>query len=411
MDRPPDIRRVRRLAEERSGDSMNHKSHRNRISRYLQDLIPVTFALETAEEFQVIGTGPAQFKVRIRREIPRKELMRSTSLALGEAYMRGDLDVDRDLYQVLDLFLGEIGRFRRSPRALKGILEGSLDIMKQKDEVSFHYDIGNDFYKLWLDETMSYSCGYFAHTGTSLFEAQVAKVDRILNKLQLKEGMKLLDIGCGWGFLLKRAAQRYGVQGVGITLSEEQYRSFSQDIEEGNLQGKLEVHQMDYRDLAKCGMTFDRVVSVGMLEHVGRGNYGRFLASVDEVLRPGGLFLLHYISALKEHSGDPFLRKYIFPGGVIPSLREIISLLPDYRFYTLDVESLRRHYVRTLHCWRENFLKNREKILADHGEEFVRMWDLYLASCGAAFHNGVIDLHQILVSKGVNNELGMRRGV
>ena len=135
--------------------------------------------------------------------------------------------------------------------------------------------IGNDFYKLWLDETMSYSCGYFAHTGTSLFEAQVAKVDRILNKLQLKEGMKLLDIGCG--FLLKRAAQRYGVQGVGITLSEERYRSFSQDIEEGNLQGKLEVHQM------------------------------------------------------------------------------------DYRFYTLDVESLRRHYVRTLHCWRENFLKNRKR--------------------------------------------------
>jgi len=299
-------------------------SQKNRISQYLQDLIPVTFALETAEEFQVIGSGPVQFKVRVRQEIPKKELVRSTSLALGEAYMRGDIEVDRDLYEVLDLFLGNMERFRRSPHALKGILNTSLDMTKQKEEVSSHYDIGNDFYELWLDETMSYSCGYFAHTGTSLFEAQVAKADRILNKLQLKEGMKLLDIGCGWGFLLKRAAQRYGVQGVGITLSEERYRSFSQDIEEGNLQGKLEVHQM------------------------------------------------------------------------------------DYRFYTLDVESLRRHYVRTLHCWRENFLKNRDKILADNGEEFVRMWDLYLASCGAAFHNGVIDLHQILVSKGVNNELWMR---
>lgn len=386
-------------------------SHKNRISQYLQNLIPVTFALETAEEFQVIGSGPVQFRVRVKGEIPRKELLRSTSLALGEAYMRGDIEVDRDLYEVLDLFLGHMDRFKRSSRALKGILDTSLDRKKQKEEVSSHYDIGNDFYELWLDETMSYSCGYFAHTGTSLFEAQVAKVDHILEKLQLKEGMKLLDIGCGWGFLLKRAAERYGVQGVGITLSEEQYRRFAQDIQEGRLQEMLEVHQMDYRELAKCGMKFDRVVSVGMLEHVGRGNYGRFLASVDEVLKPGGLFLLHYISALKEHSGDPFIRKYIFPGGVIPSLREIISLLPDYRFYTLDVESLRQHYVRTLHCWRENFLKNGEKIVEKYGEEFARMWELYLASCAATFHNGVIDLHQILVSKGVNNELGMRRVV
>lgn len=389
-------------------DSMSHK---NRISQYLQNLIPVTFALETAEEFQVIGSGPVQFRVRVKGEIPRKELLRSTSLALGEAYMRGDIEVDRDLYEVLDLFLGHMDRFKRSSRALKGILDTSLDRKKQKEEVSSHYDIGNDFYELWLDETMSYSCGYFTHTGTSLFEAQVAKVDHILEKLQLKEGMKLLDIGCGWGFLLKRAAERYGVQGVGITLSEEQYRRFSQDIQEGRLQEMLEVHQMDYRELAKCGMKFDRVVSVGMLEHVGRGNYGRFLASVDEVLKPGGLFLLHYISALKEHSGDPFIRKYIFPGGVIPSLREIISLLPDYQFYTLDVESLRQHYVRTLHCWRENFLKNGEKIVEKYGEEFARMWELYLASCAATFHNGVIDLHQILVSKGVNNELGMRRVV
>lgn len=386
-------------------------SHKNRISQYLQNLIPVTFALETAEEFQVIGSGPVQFRVRVKGEIPRKELLRSTSLALGEAYMRGDIEVDRDLYEVLDLFLGHMDRFKRSSRALKGILDTSLDRKKQKEEVSSHYDIGNDFYELWLDETMSYSCGYFTHIGTSLFEAQVAKVDHILEKLQLKEGMKLLDIGCGWGFLLKRAAERYGVQGVGITLSEEQYRRFSQDIQEGRLQEMLEVHQMDYRELAKCGMKFDRVVSVGMLEHVGRGNYGRFLASVDEVLKPGGLFLLHYISALKEHSGDPFIRKYIFPGGVIPSLREIISLLPDYQFYTLDVESLRQHYVRTLHCWRENFLKNGEKIVEKYGEEFARMWELYLASCAATFHNGVIDLHQILVSKGVNNELGMRRVV
>ncbi len=387
---------------------MNHK---NLIGKYLQDLVPVTFALETAEEFQVIGTGPVQFHVKIRQEIPKKELMRSTSLALGEAYMRGDIELDRDLYEVLDLFLGEMDRFKRSPRALHGLLSTSLNPKIQGENVRAHYDIGNDFYELWLDETMSYSCGYFAKPETTLFEAQVGKVDHILEKLHLKEGMKLLDIGCGWGFLLKRAAARYGVKGVGITLSEEQHGKLCDEIRQEHLQGKLEVHLMDYRDLAKCGMRFDRVVSVGMLEHVGRGNYDTFLESVDRVLKPGGLFLLHYISALKEHSGDPFIRKYIFPGGVIPSLREILNLLPEYRFYTLDVESLRRHYTQTLLCWRENFLGHRRQIEEKYGREFTRMWELYLASCAASFHNGVIDLHQILVSKGVNNDLPMTRVV
>ena len=168
---------------------------------------------------------------------------------------------------------------------------------------------------------------------------------------------------------------------------------------------------MDYRDLEKSGMEFDRVVSVGMIEHVGRGNYELFMKNVDAVLKPRGLFLLHYISALREHPGDVWIRKYIFPGGTVPSLREIINILPDYNFYTLDVESLRRHYNRTLLCWRENFKKCRAQVAAEKGEEFARMWELYLAACAATFHNGIIDLHQILISKGVNNDLPMRRVV
>ena len=168
---------------------------------------------------------------------------------------------------------------------------------------------------------------------------------------------------------------------------------------------------MDYRDLKKTGLAFDRAVSVGMLEHVGRGNYGEFLDCVNSVLAPGGLFLLHYISALKEHPGDAWMKKYIFPGGTIPSLREIIALMADYNFYTLDVESLRRHYSRTLLCWRKNFTEHVDEIRAARGEEFVRMWDLYLAACAATFKNGIIDLHQILMSKGVNNDLPMLRTV
>ncbi|MCI8268459.1 MAG: class I SAM-dependent methyltransferase [Lachnospiraceae bacterium] len=379
------------------------------ISRYLQELIPVAFELETAQEFHTLGTGPAQFKVKLNREIPKKELLKSTSLALGEAYIRGDIELDRDLYEVLDMFLGQMEHFRLNPMALHGLLHSSLAEKNQRQEVSSHYDMGNDFYRLWLDETMSYSCGYFRNPGDTLFEAQVAKVDHILKKLHLEMGMTLLDIGCGWGFLLMRAAKRYGVKGVGITLSEEQYQQFSREIREQKLEDRLEVRRLDYRELEKSGLQFDRVVSVGMIEHVGRGNYERFLKNVVQVLKPGGLFLLHFISAQKEHAGDPFIRKYIFPGGVIPSLREIVNLLPEYELRTLDVESLRRHYTKTLLCWRENFQKSKEVIAAGRGEEFVRMWDLYLTSCAAAFHQGIVDLHQILLSKGVNNELPMVR--
>lgn len=381
------------------------------ITDYLGDIIPVSFCIRTQKGVQKIGEGNPEFTVILNKEPDKKELFISTSLALGEGYMRGDIDTDRDLYEVLDLFMGQMGKFHKDKSALRKLLHTSKGAKNQKKEVSSHYDIGNDFYSLWLDESMSYSCGYFQNKEDTLYEAQIHKVDHILEKLHLQEGEKLLDVGCGWGFLLKRAAEKYGVKGVGITLSKEQYEKFSGDIEKEGLSDRLEVRLMDYRELSDSGMQFDKVVSVGMIEHVGRGNYELFMKNVEKVLKPGGLFLLHYISAQKEHEGDPWVRKYIFPGGTIPSLREIMNLLPEYNFYTLDVESLRRHYTRTLLCWRENFLKHREEIAAEKGEEFARMWELYLASCAATFHNGIIDLHQILVSKGVNNELPMNRVV
>ena len=382
------------------------------IKEYLGHIIPVTFCLKSGGEVSQIGNASVpEFTVTLNKNLEQKELLTSTSLALGEAYMRGDLEVDRDLYEVLDLFMGEMGKFTTDKSALRKLITTSKSKKNQKKEVTSHYDIDNDFYRLWLDETMSYSCGYFKEDSYTLYQAQVGKVHHILDKLHLEEGMTLLDIGCGWGFLLKEAAKKYGVKGTGITLSQEQYKKFSDDIEKEGLQDLLSVKLMDYRDLEKSGLQFDRVVSVGMLEHVGRGNYELFLKNVYEVLKPGGLFLLHYISALEEHEGDAWIKKYIFPGGTIPSLREIINILPDYRFYTLDVESLRRHYNRTLLCWRENFLNHRDEVVKMQGEEFARMWELYLAACAATFHNGIIDIHQILISKGVNNELPMTRVV
>lgn len=381
------------------------------LTSYLGGIIPVAFRIQSGEESMIVGRDRPEFTITLNEDLDKKELLTSTSLALGEAYMKEELEVDRDLYEVLNLFLGQMGKFKMDKSALKKLILTSKAKKNQEKEVRFHYDIGNEFYRLWLDETMSYSCGYFKNAEDTLYDAQVNKADHILEKLQLQEGMTLLDIGCGWGFLLMRAAKKYGIKGTGIMLSKEQYQKFSEDIEREGLKDRLQVELMDYRDLKHSGVQFDRVVSVGMLEHVGRGNYELFMENAEAVLKPEGLFLLHYISAQKEHEGDPWIKKYIFPGGTIPSLREIIDILPEYEFHVLDIESLRRHYNRTLLCWRENFLKHRAEIARMQGEEFTRMWELYLASCAATFNNGIIDLHQILTSKGINNRLPMTRVV
>lgn len=379
------------------------------LVHYLKTFEACPFQLILHDKKYSIGIGDPQFVVEFVKEPNKKELATSTSLALGEAYMRGDLVIHGDLLHCLDRFLSQISKFTTNKSSLKKLLFPSRTKHLQKEEISHHYDIGNDFYKLWLDDTMSYSCAYFKEDTKSLHDAQVDKVHYILDKLYLKEGMSLLDIGCGWGFLLIEAAKKYKITGVGITLSKEQQAKFKERIKEEGLEDYLRVELLDYRDISSLNQQFDRVVSVGMLEHVGRENYDCFLKSVQSVLKPQGLFLLHYISSKKEHAGDPWLKKYIFPGGVIPSLREIISLSADHQFSVLDVDNLRRHYYQTLLCWNQSFQNNRSSISKQFGEEFAKMWELYLCSCAAAFHNGVVELHQLLFSNGIHNELPMTR--
>ena len=362
---------------------------------------PFRIILEDGEH--MIGDGEPVFTVKINKVPKMTDMLTSTSITLGEAYMKGDL------YTALNMFLGQMGKFSTDKKKLKNIIFTSKSKANQKKEVSSHYDIGNDFYKMWLDETLSYSCGYFKNDNDTLYQAQCNKVDRILEKLNLSENMTLCDIGCGWGFLLIEAAKKYKIKGVGITLSKEQKAKFEQRIKDEGLSERLEVKLLDYRDLPKLNKKFDRVVSVGMIEHVGRGNYEEFMQCVKSVLKPGGIFVLHFISALKEYPGDAWVKKYIFPGGVIPSLREIIQIAGEQRFYTVDVESLRRHYNRTLLCWNENFQKHRAEVVEMFDEKFARMWELYLCACAATFMNGIIDLHQIVFTNDVNNELPMTR--
>lgn len=381
----------------------------NTLVSFLERFDQYPFYVKINENVHLIGKGKPEFTVVFKKDIPLSKLMTSTSLALGEAYMDGDLEIVGDLYYALDHFLGQMGKFSTDESALKKLIHSSVAKKNQKKEVQSHYDIGNDFYRLWLDKTMSYSCGYFVHEDDSLEQAQRNKVDYILKKLYLKENMTLLDIGCGWGFLLIEAAKKYGVRGTGITLSEEQYKECQKRIAEEHLEGLVKVELMDYRDLPEYGQKFDRVVSVGMVEHVGRDNYQLFMECVKKVMKPGAVFLLHFISALKEHPGDAWIKKYIFPGGMVPSLREMLSCAAENDFHTMDVDNLRLHYNRTLLCWEKNFKEHIDEVRTMFDERFVRMWDLYLSACAATFHNGIIDLHQVLFTNGINNELPMVR--
>ncbi|EGT3599865.1 TPA: class I SAM-dependent methyltransferase [Clostridium perfringens] len=356
------------------------------------------------------GNGDSEFKVIIKNFPSKKELLADPSVALGEAYMKGDIDIEGDLQKFFESIIRNKDSFMNKNtvfRLASKIKAPSL--MKSKKDIAHHYDIGNDFYSLWLDKTMSYSCGYFKNPTDTLYDAQMNKIHHILKKLNLKEGQHLLDIGCGWGYLIIEAAKLYKVKALGITLSEEQFKKAKERIKQEGLEDLVDVQLMDYRNLEKSNLEFDRIVSVGMAEHVGHANLPLFFKNVDSVLKESGLFLLHNITNLVETEGNKWITTYIFPGGYLPTLREELNIAADINFRTLDVESLRLHYMKTLEEWCKNFMNHLDEERDMFDDEFLRMWHLYLATCAAAFHYWDIDIHQILFSKGINNTLPMTR--
>lgn len=356
------------------------------------------------------GEGEPEFKLIIKNFPSKKELLADPSVALGEAYMKGDIDIEGDLQKFFESIIRNKDSFMNKNtvfRLASKIKAPSL--MKSKKDIAHHYDIGNDFYSLWLDKTMSYSCGYFKNPTDTLYDAQMNKIHHILKKLNLKEGQHLLDIGCGWGYLIIEAAKLYRVKALGITLSEEQFKKAKERIKQEGLEDLVDVQLMDYRNLEKSNLEFDRIVSVGMAEHVGHANLPLFFKNVDSVLKESGLFLLHNITNLVETEGNKWITTYIFPGGYLPTLREELNIAADINFRTLDVESLRLHYMKTLEEWCKNFMNHLDEERDMFDDEFLRMWHLYLATCAAAFHYWDIDIHQILFSKGINNTLPMTR--
>ena len=356
----------------------------------------------------IIGTPASEqpIKVKILDKKLHYKLLFHPDLYLGEAYTDGQLIIENGtLTDFLDLALMNIGRsefniisylinkFRGSYRYLTNF----NFIKKSKMNVSHHYDISDDLYDLFLDPKRQYSCAYFKNDDDSLETAQNNKIQHIIKKLNIKPNQKILDIGCGWGSLAIDIAKSAQCEVTGITLSENQFNYCVKKAKELNLENQLTFKLMDYRELNE---KFDRIVSVGMFEHVGRKFYNKFFKQIDNLLDKDGVSLIHTIGSVNPpRDPHPWITKYIFPGGYTPSLSEVTTPIEKAGLIVSDIEVLRLHYAHTLRHWKENCIKNKEKIISMFDEKFFRMWEFYLAGCEMAFKWGDQVVYQFQLTK------------
>ena len=352
--------------------------------------------------------NPPQIKIKIHEEIPMKEITNNASLALGEAYMDHRIEIEGSIQALINDAYQQANSFLRGSDYLKWLPKKQKRTKKQNQaDIHAHYDLGNEFYEMWLDPTLTYSCAYFETPEDTLEQAQINKVHHILDKLFIKDNDTLLDIGCGWGTLMFTAIKEYNVKATGITLSEEQYNHITNRIKEEHLEDKCRVLLMDYRDLKD--ETFDHITSVGMFEHVGADNLKEYFGVIQKLLAPKGTALIHGITRQQGGAVNAWINKYIFPGGYIPGLAEIVTDITDNDLQLIDLESLRRDYQLTLEHWTNNFHKVQDKVTETMGDSFYRMWDLYLQACAASFESSNIDVIQYLLVQPSNNDLPMHR--
>ena len=327
---------------------------------------------------------------------------------LGEAYMDGNLVIERgglwDLLELIGYNFESADPERPGPlsqwgnRALRAFQQHN-DLMSSRRNVSHHYDLSEDLYRLFLDSDMQYSCAYFRSPSDTLDEAQLAKKEHIAAKLLLEPGMRVLDIGCGWGGMALFLAERHKVRVLGITLSTEQLEVARSRAKAKGLQDRVQFELIDYRKLEQ---TFDRIVSVGMFEHVGAPHFQTYFDSVAERLAPGGVALIHSIGRMRGPSRTSgFIRRHIFPGGYIPALSEVLPAVERSGLWLTDLEILRLHYAETLKHWRERFMAQRDRLPPQYDARFQRMWEFYLASSEMSFRFNGFMVFQAQLSRSI----------
>lgn len=328
---------------------------------------------------------------------------------LGEAFVEGHIRVEGSPKNVFKVAEGLARSMTaKLPSAFQWVAHHSRD--RDREAIQYHYDVSNDFYALFLDRNMVYSCAYYRNESDVLETAQDQKLDHILNKLRLKPGQKFLDIGCGWGALITRAAQKYGAIATGITLSQNQFDGAREQIRRAGLEGQCRVLLCDYRDLNEPD-TYDKIASVGMFEHVGLKNLPVYFEAVHRLLKDDGLVLNHGITSSDIESrwigmgAGEFIDRYVFPDGELPHVSLALKEMASAGLEVLDVESLRRHYARTCEAWSNNLESHRDEAMRIAGERRYRIWQIYLAGCAYGFSNGWMNLYQVLCSKTENNEL------
>jgi len=370
----------------------------------------IVFSTGERQRFGASSGDPA-FVLHFKTRMAFVRSVLQTTIGLGESYVSGDVVVEGDLEDAFTTLVEHGLRMRANRSAFEVWLSkaAARTLPQEKADIEHHYGRGNSFYELYLDKKLQYSCGYFKTPEDTLDQAQDQKIEHTVRKLDLRPGQQLLDIGCGWGHLMFHAAEQYGVSCVGITLCDNQAKYIREQARLRNL--PVEVRVTSYLELDER-TKWDRIVSVGMMCHVGETRADAFYDKLKALSAPGAVVLTHCISKMAESPGsDPFVEKHVFPGYWFFSLEGQTKRAAARGFNVLDVENLRRHYAMTAHHWRRNFLRNYDLIKQKLGfdDRFMRTWDFYLASVAGSFRAGHCNLIQMTMSHGVNDEYPLTR--
>lgn len=354
----------------------------------------------------------ARFILHLKDPKALYSLVANPNLAFGDLFSAGRLDIDGDLPDLMETLYRSVHAAREKwPRWLDALWRNhnprSTGITEAKENIHHHYDLGNEFYQLWLDQAeMQYTCAYYERPDLTLEQAQLAKLEHVCRKLRLKPGMTVVEAGCGWGGLARYMARHYGVRVHSYNISREQLVYAREHARQQQLDHLIDYVEDDYRNIDG---QYDAFVSIGMLEHVGKENFTALSALIKRSLKPDGIALLHSIGRNRPMLMNAWIEKRIFPGAYPPSIGEFMEICEQGDFSVLDVENLRLHYAQTLSHWMDRFTENQDQVSEMYDEHFTRAWRMYLAGSIAAFRAGSLQLFQVVFTHGNNNQLPQSR--